>query len=119
MIQKNTKFKPADNTGVALARVFHVYKGSKGKIAYMGDFIKCSILDVLPEKPVKKKSKHKAMVVRTLYRDLRSDRFSVSFKKNTCVILKKKLVTRGTFLRGPIIKTLKRRKFILSFGAKI
>lgn len=57
MIQKSTVFKPADNCGILRARVFHVYKSSKGRVACIGDFVKCSALEVLPDNPLKKKQK--------------------------------------------------------------
>ena len=40
MIQKNSYLIPSDKCGVWWVSVFHVYKGSFKKIAYIGDFVK-------------------------------------------------------------------------------
>ena len=55
MIQKNSILRPTDSCGVFKVRVFHVYKGSKGRIAYIGDFTKVSVREIRPENSIKKK----------------------------------------------------------------
>ena len=67
MIQKNSILKPADNCGVLKSKVFHVYKGSKGKLAFCGNFLKTSAKEVKLENPIKKKTKLKAILVRTKF----------------------------------------------------
>ena len=119
MIQKNTIIKPADNCGVIKSKVFHVYKGSKGKLAFVGDFLKTSQKVVKPENPIKKKSKIKAILIRTLFINNRKDGSFVSFSKNSIVLLKKRLTPRGKAIRGPIIRLIKRKKFISSFKKSI
>ena len=54
MIQKNTKIKPVDNSGVLKANVFHVYK-NLNRIAITGNFLKISVRDLKPESIIKKK----------------------------------------------------------------
>lgn len=119
MIQKNLIFKPADTTGIELANVFHVYKGSKGRFAFSGDFVKSSVLKIIPDRPTKKKSKHVCMVVRSKFKNSRSDRFFVNFSDTTCVFLKKKLSPRGSYFKGPGSLSINRKKFLLSFRRKI
>lgn len=119
MIQKSTVFKPADNCGILKARVFHVYKGSQGRFARIGEFIKCSALEVLPENPLKKKTKTRGIVIRTIFRSHRRDGLVVIFKKNACVLLKKRMTPRGSYLRGVIPITIRRKKFLSSFAKKI
>lgn len=119
MIQKNTLIKPADNCGVIKSKVFHVYKGAKGKLAFIGDFVKTSAKLVKPENPIKKKSKIKAIIIRTVFSISRKDGSYVSFKKNSIVLLKKRLTPRGKSIRGPIIRIIKRKKFISSFKKSI
>ncbi len=119
MLQKNTKFKPADNSGVLFARIFHIYRGSGSRFAYVGDFVKCSALKVIPDRPIKKKSKHRAIFIRSVCKDFRNDSLSIFFKKNACVLLKKKLTPRASYLRGPVSLSVKRRKFISSFRRRI
>jgi len=119
MIQKSTVFKPADNCGILRARVFHVYKSAKGKFAYIGDFIKCSALEVLPDNPLKKKTKSRGILIRSIFRSHRRDGLVVVFKKNACVLLKKRMTPRGSYLRGTIPITIRRKKFLSSFAKKI
>lgn len=119
MIQKNTILKPADNCGVIRSKVFHVYRGSKGKLGFLGDFLKTSSRLVKPENPIKKKSKIKAIIIRTTFKINRHDGSNISFKRNSIVLLKKRLTPRGKSIRGPIIRLIRRKKFISSFKKSI
>lgn len=119
MIQKNTIIKPADNCGVLKVKVFHVYKGSKGKLAFLGDFLKVSARLVKPENPIKKKTKLKSILIRTVFLNNRKDGSFISFKKNSSVLLKKRLTPKGKSIRGPIVRIIKRKKFISSFKKSI
>lgn len=119
MIQKNSIIKPADNCGVIRSNVFHVYKGSKGKLAFVGDFLKTSSRLVKPENPIKKKSKIKAILIRTVFINNRKDGSFISFKRNSIVLLKKRLTPRGKAIRGPIVRLIRRKKFISSFKKSV
>lgn len=119
MIQKSTIFKPIDNCGIERARVFHLYKGSKGRIGYIGDFLKCSAIEVLPENPIPKKSKHKGILIKSIYPILKKDSSYIQFLQNAVVLLKKRLTPRGSNIRGPISRLVKRKKFVSSFVKSI
>lgn len=119
MIQKNTIIKPSDSCGVIKSKVFHVYKGSKGKLAFVGDFLKTSAKLVKPENPIKKKTKIRAILIRTLFLTNRKDGSCISFNRNSIVLLKKRLTPRGKSIRGPILRIIKRKKFISSFKKSI
>jgi ribosomal protein L14 len=115
MIQKNSIIKPSDSCGVIKSKIFHVYKGSKGKLAFVGDFLKSSARLVKPENPIKKKSKSRAFLLRTVFRVKRMDDSIISFKKNSIILLKKRLTPKGKSIRGPVLRVIKRKKFISSF----
>lgn len=115
LIQKGTILTTGDNSGVLKTRVFHVYKGAKGRIGFVGDFLKVSAREVLPENPIPKKSKHKAITIRTSYKNLRLDGSFIFFNKNVLILLKKRLTPKSTLLRGSISKNIRRKKFISSF----
>jgi large subunit ribosomal protein L14 len=115
MIQKGSILSTGDNSGVLKTRVFHVYKGSKGRIGFVGDFFKVSAREVLPENPIPKKSKHKAIVIRTKYKNTRKDGSYILFDNNALILLKKRLTPKSTLLRGPITKNIRRKKFLSSF----
>lgn len=119
MIQKSSVIKPSDSCGVLKSKVFHVYKGSKGKLAFTGDFLKVSVKLVKPENPIKKKTKTKSILIRTVFIVKRPDCSYISFKKNSIVLLKKRLTPRGKSIRGPIVRIIKRKKFISSFKKSI
>jgi large subunit ribosomal protein L14 len=119
MIQKNTILKPADSCGVFKVKVFHVYKGSKGRFAFSGDFIKVSARVVKPENPIKKKSKHRSILIRTRYKNIRIDGSFVRFFNNNLILLKKRLTPKGKTIRGPISRNIRRKKFISSFSRSI
>lgn len=119
LIQKESKLKPADNCGVLKVGVFHVYKGSKGRLAFTGDFLKVSAKLVNPENPIKKKTKMRSILVRTKFLVNRKDGSCISFKNNSLILLKKRLTPRGKTIRGPILRIVKRKKFISSFKKSI
>lgn len=119
MIQKNSIIRPADNCGVIRAKVFHVYKGSKGKLAFCGDFLKTSAKIVKPDNPIKKKTKMRAILIRTKFIENRKDGSYISFKKNALILLKKRLTPRGKAIRGPIVRIIRRKKFLSSFSKSI
>ena len=97
MIQKGSILIPSDNSGVLKTRVFHIYKGAKGRIGFIGDFFKVSAREVLPENPVIKKSKHKTILIRSVYRNSRKDGSYVIFDENSSILLKKKTNTSKYF----------------------
>ena len=119
MIQKGTIVRPADNCGVIRSKVFHVYKGSKGKLAFVGDFLKTSSKLVKPENPIKKKSKIRAIYIRSKFNINRKDGSFISFRRNSIVLLKKRLTPRGKSIRGPITRVIRRKKFLSSFSKSI
>jgi large subunit ribosomal protein L14 len=119
MIQKNSILKPSDTSGVIKVRVFHLYKGSRGRLAFSGDFLKVSAREVLPENPIKKKSKHKSIITRTTFRNFRKDGSFVSFRYNGLVLLKKRLTPKAKTVRGPVSRNIRRRKFLSSFVRSI
>lgn len=119
MIQKNSLLKPVDSCGVFQVKVFHIYKGSQGRLAFSGNFVKVSAKIVKPENPIKKKSKHRSILIKTRFKNLRLDGSFVKFKRNSLILLKKRLTPKGKSLKGPISRNIRRRKFISSFSRSI
>lgn len=115
LIQKGTILVPGDNSGVLKTKVFHIYRNSQCRVGFIGDFFKVSAREVLPENPIFKKSKHKSIVVRTIFRNFRRDGSYVYFDENNNILLKKRLTPRGTLLKGPISNNIRRKKFLSSF----
>jgi len=118
MIQKNSIIKPVDNCGILKSNVFHVYK-NLNKIALSGNFLKISAREIKPECLLKKKSKHISILIKTKYKNIKKDGSFIKFKKNGIVILKKRLTPKGSNLKGPVSRNVKRKKFISSFAKNI
>ena len=116
MIQKNSIIEPADNCGVLKTNVFHVYKGGKGRLGFTGDFLKVSVREIILDSLVKKKSKHKSILIRTNFFTKKKDGSIFYFKNNALILLKKRLTPRGKTLNGPIMSVIKRKKFVSSFS---
>lgn len=116
MIQKGSVVAPADNTGVLKTRVFHVYKSAQGRIGNIGDFFRVSVREVLPENLIVKKSKHKSILIRSVYKNIRKDGSFISFEENNLILLKRRLTPKGTLLKGPVTSNIRRKKFLSSFN---
>jgi len=56
LVQKSTILTPIDKSGALSVNLFHIYGGRK-KEAVVGDFIKVSVRDVLPNSRARKKKK--------------------------------------------------------------
>lgn len=115
MIQKGSFLIPGDNSGVLKTRVFHIYRGAKSKVGFIGDFFKVSVREVLPENIISKKSKHKSILIRTKYRNFRKDGSYIYFDENNSILLKRRLTPKSTLLKGPISNNIRRKKFLSSF----
>ena len=115
MIYKSSKLVPADKCGVWLVKVFHLYRGFNRKVAYTGDFIKCSVKKTRPENWLKKKIKTKGIVVRTKKEVFKRDGSFVKFFFNNAVLLKKRMTPQGKEIFGPTLYNIKRKKFVSSF----
>ena len=109
MIQKNSIIKPVDNCGVLKANVFHLYKGSN---IYLS-------INIYSKNTIKKKSKHRSILIRTKFNIIKKDGSFVRFSKNSLILLKKRLTPRGANIRGPISRKINRKKFISSFSRSI
>lgn len=119
MIQKNTILVPADKCGVLTINTFHLYKGFSRKTSTFGDYIKVSIRKIKPENPLTKKTKRKAIIVRTKKELFVADGSYIRFDYNSAVLLKKRLTPEGKEIFGPILRTFKKKKFLSSFSGLI
>lgn len=119
MLQKLSSVVPADKSGILNTKIFQVYKGSFKKIALIGDFVKVSVKITKPTHWSLKKSKHKAIIVRTKKESLRLDGSWVKFFNNEGVLLKKRTTPLGSEVYGPTVYNIKKRKLLRSFSGVI
>lgn len=106
MIQERTILKVADNSGAKIVRCFRILGGSRKRYARVGDIIIASVQTAEPRKPVKKKDKVRAVVVRTKAALKRRDGSYVRFDDNAVVLVDKK-EPKATRIFGPVPRELK------------
>lgn len=119
MIQKNSIVTPADKCGVLTVNTFHLYKGFCRKTALFGDYLKISVRKIRPENSLAKKTKRKALLIRTNKNVSVCDGTNIRYPYNDVIVLKKRLTPEGKELLGPILRTFKKKKFLSSFSGKI
>lgn len=121
MIQIYTRLKVCDNTGARVAMCIHVTGSSGRRYGYIGDIINVAIKDALPNAPVKKGDKGKAVVVRTRKEYRRHDGSYVRFDDNACVLINEQKEPRGTRVFGPVARELREKGFtkIISLASEV
>ena len=121
MIQIYARLRVCDNTGARTAMCIRVSGGSKRRYGYIGDIINVTIKDALPNAPVKKGDKGKAVIVRTKKEYRRLDGSYVRFDDNACVLINDQKEPKGTRVFGPVARELRERGFtkIISLASEV
>ncbi len=121
MIQIFSRLKVCDNTGARVAMCILVSGGSKRRYGSIGDIINVTIKDALPNTPVKKGDKGKAVIVRTKKEKRRADGSYVRFDDNACVLINDQREPRGTRVFGPVARELREKGFtkIMSLASEV
>jgi len=112
MIQMQTELLVADNSGAKRVMCIKVLGGSKKRFANIGDLIKVSVKDAIPNGKVKKGEVVNAVVVRSKKGISRCDGSYLKFDNNVVVLLNNKLQPIGTRIFGPVTRELKNDKYI-------
>jgi large subunit ribosomal protein L14 len=99
----------------------HVVGSTGRRYAYIGDIINVSIKDALPNAPVKKGDKGKAVIVRTAKELRRPDGSYIRFDDNACVLITDQKEPRGTRVFGPVARELREKGFtkIISLASEV
>lgn len=113
MIQHKTKLKAADNSGVQMMSVIHIYGASKQKFARVGDVVQCVVRKADPQGIVKDDEMVKVVVVRTRKEYKRKDGSCIRFDDNAGVVIDsaEEKNPRGTRVFGPVAREIKERGF--------
>ncbi len=121
MIQIYSRLTVCDNTGARVAMCIRVAGGSKRRYGTIGDVINVTIKDALPNTPVKKGDKGKAVIVRTKKEKRRLDGSYVRFDDNACVLINDQREPRGTRVFGPVARELRDKGFtkIMSLASEV
>lgn len=120
MIQMQTRLTVADNSGAKEVMCIKVLGGSHRRYANVGDVIRVSVKEAIPNSRVKKGEVFKALVVRTKSGVTRADGSVIRFDGNAAVLLNNQEQPIGTRIFGPVTREL-RDKFmkIISLAAEV
>ena len=112
MIQTQTMLNVADNSGGRQAMCIHVAGSTRRRYAGIGDIVKVTIKEAIPNGKVKKGEVLFALVVRTKSGVRRSDGSLIRFDKNAVVLLNNQMQPLGTRVFGPVTRELRSEKFM-------
>lgn len=112
MIQMQSVLDVADNSGARKVMCIKVLGGSKRRYAGIGDVIKISIKEAIPNGRVKKGDVYNAVIVRTKKGVRRTDGSSIRFDSNAAVLLNTALQPVGTRIFGPVTRELRTAQFM-------
>ena len=107
MVQQESRWAVADNTGAKEVLVIRVLGGSKKRYASVGDKVVCTVKSALPSGEAKKGMVTKAVVVRTKKEIRRADGSYIRFDDNAVVLLNQAGEVRGTRIFGPVARELR------------
>jgi large subunit ribosomal protein L14 len=79
--------------------------------AGVGDIIVAVVKDAIPNMPLKKSDKVRAVVVRTTYSLGRENGTVIRFDDNAAVVINKEGNPRGTRVFGPVARELREKSF--------
>ena len=102
----------ADNSGARRVQCIKVLGGSKRRYAGIGDVIKISIKEAIPNSRVRKGEMFSALVVRTRKGVRRPDGSLIRFDRNAAVLLNPQLQPIGTRIFGPVTRELRTERFM-------
>jgi large subunit ribosomal protein L14 len=112
MIQTESYLDVADNSGAKTVMCIKVLGGSKRKYAAIGDVIKVSVKEAIPNSKVKKGQVMDAVVVRTSKETRRPDGSYIRFDDNAAVLINNQKEPIGTRIFGPVARELRARAFM-------
>jgi large subunit ribosomal protein L14 len=110
MIFAGTILNVCDNSGVKWVQCLKILGKRPKAFGKPGDIIVVSIKKVKSLSKIKKKDIYKAIIVRVKKKILREDGSSLSFSKNSVVLLNVKGSPIGNRIFGPVAKELRTKK---------
>jgi large subunit ribosomal protein L14 len=112
MIQQETYLNAADNSGAKVLQCIKVLGGTRKRYATIGDVIVCAVKNAIPNAPIKKGEKVRAIIVRTKKEIRRPDGSYIKFDENAAVVIDNQLNPRGTRIFGPVARELREKDFM-------
>jgi large subunit ribosomal protein L14 len=112
MIQVESILEVADNSGAKKVLCIKVLGGSKRKYASVGDIIKVSIREAIPNSKIKKGTVTQAVIVRVAKEIRRADGSYIRFDNNAAVLVDAQKEPVGTRIFGPVARELRAKRFM-------
>ena len=112
MIQVSSHLEVADNSGAKSVQCIKVLGGSRRRYAGLGDIIVVAIKEATAGQKVKKGDTARAVIVRTVREDQRTDGSYIKFDVNSAVLINKDKEPVGTRIFGPVARELRGKKFM-------
>ena len=112
MIQVESLLEIADNSGAKKVLCIKVLGGSKRRYATVGDIIKVSVKEAIPNSKVKKGTVMEAVVVRVAKELRRQDGSYIRFDNNAAVLVDAQKEPIGTRIFGPVARELRAKSFM-------
>jgi large subunit ribosomal protein L14 len=112
MIQVESILEVADNSGAKKVLCIKVLGGSKRKYASVGDIIKVSIREAIPNSKIKKGTVTQAVIVRVKKEIRRPDGSYIRFDNNAAVLVDNQKEPVGTRIFGPVARELRAKRFM-------
>jgi large subunit ribosomal protein L14 len=121
MIQTQSYLSVADNSGAKRVMCIKVLGGSKRRYAGVGDLVKISVKDAIPNGKIKKGDVYLAVIVRTKSPVRRNDDSRIRFDSNAVVLLNAQRQPIGTRIFGPVTRELRDETFskIISLAEEV
>ena len=112
MIQTESILQVADNSGAKRVQCIKVLGGSGRRYAGIGDVVRISVKEAIPNSRVKKGDVYHAVIVRTRKGTRRQDGSLIRFDNNAAVLLNAQMQPLGTRIFGPVTRELRTERFM-------
>ena len=112
MVQQQTIFNVADNSGAKKLMVIRVLGGSRRRFGRIGDIVVASVKEAIPTGNVKKGDVVKAVIDRTKKELRREDGSYIKFDDNAAVVINNNNEPRATRIFGPVARELRAKDFM-------
>lgn len=125
MIQKLSKLNVADRTGIDWLQVFHIYRGSRRRYGFIGDYVKMSVKAIIryPKRirskryrPIRVGFRCRGLLTQLVKNKIFYDRSSIIIFHNTTILLKKRGVFKSKSIYGIGVRNLRRKQYFELFN---
>lgn len=114
MIQRETYLQVADNSGAKKIMCIGILGGTRRRYARVGDIIRATVKEAVPDSKIKKGEVVSAVVVRTAKEYRRPDGSYIKFDQNAAAIIDPEDDNKplGSRIFGPVARELRERDFM-------